>query len=153
MARRRKKRLAAFAEPAHVATLYVGQSKPDGGRVTRAELQRIVDGTARGIGGGATRLIGHGVWLEPGKPDLREDVATIGLVGSAADSCSKFMDRARALAGRAAGISKQTAVLTVVQCADGSIDADLVNARGQTEYPLTRLPGQLRRVAEYRRKR
>jgi len=142
---RRRRRLSRFAEPAHTAKLYIGRDKPNGGYVTDAELRRISDGTAGGIGGGATTADTRGTWNEPKKPILRERTATIELVGSAQDSCDKFRQRTRALAARAAGIAKQTAVLAVTTCATGEVDADLVNARGQTECPLTRLPGTKRR--------
>ncbi len=138
--RPRRRRLAAFAEPAHTAKLYIGRDKPGGGRVSDAEMEAIAYTATIGSGGGATMAAARGLWKEPGKRLLKETSATIELTSSGSESCSKFIRRARAIGARAAQIGKQTAVLVVAQCSDGSIDADLVNARGSSEYPLTKLP-------------
>lgn len=140
MSKRRQRRLKGFGEPAHTAKLYIGRDKPGGGRVSDQELEAIGYTATIGSGGGATMAAARGLWKEPGKRLLRETSATIELVSSGSESCSKFMKRARAIGARAAQIGKQTAVMVVAQCSDGTIDADLVDARGRTAYPLTKLP-------------
>lgn len=129
--RKRKKRLGALGDPAHVSRVIVGGTKPDGSKVTRAEVEKIVDVATFATGGAATVTRGQGRWRSPDSGKLyKEKATTIEVVSSANDSCDVFHRRMKAVAGRAARIADQESVITVTDCNGGRVEADLVTRRG-----------------------
>lgn len=128
-----KRKLAGMNEPAHVGRVYVGLTKqgkstPSVTKKERAAIERLV---ASVHGGSATTTKGRGVWAQENKAVVHENTMMVEVVSPGSESCDRFTRRMRAVAQRAARIGAQTGVLALTNCADGKIDAVVVDRNGR----------------------
>lgn len=154
MAKRKKK----FGDPAHIGRVIVGGTKPDGSKVSRAEVDKIVDVATFATGGAATVSRGQGRWRSPDTGKLyKEKATTVEIVSSAGDSCPVFHRRMKAVAARAAKIANQESVIAVTDCNGGEVQADLVTRSGARQARINTIRQRLsefkKRVQRKRSKR
>lgn len=146
MAKRKKN----LGDPAHIGRVIVGGTKPDGSKVSRAEVEKIVDVATFATGGAATVSRGQGRWRSPDTGKLyKEKATTVEIVSSAGDSCSVFHRRMKAVAARAAKIANQESVIAVTDCNGGEVQADLVTRSGARQ---ARINPVRQRLSEFKKR-
>lgn len=163
-----RRRSRQFGEPAHAGRIYIGRCIAVGEdkcaeRVTRARVQELVAAIGRNAGGGATATPARGVWRVPavregGKVKSparveKEPSVAIDVVSAGSDSCERFQTVLRKSAALAARAAKQSAVLAVAHCADGKVDAKLVDRKGGIAYLLSPTRSALGGLVPRRRRR
>lgn len=139
-----------LGDPAHIGRVIVGGTKPDGSKVSRGEVEKIVDVATFATGGAATVTRGQGRWRSPKTGQLyKEKSTTVEVVSSAGDSCSVFHRRMKAVAARAAKIAEQESVIAVTDCNGGEVQADLVTRSGKRQAEINTIR---QRLSEFKKR-
>lgn len=125
-----KGRTADLGEPAHLLQFYLGLQQKDGTPVTEAMKDTVLRQLHERFGA-YTTYDGHGRWRDEKSRKLFDEPSMIFSVvrnGSTA-TCNRTKGLGRNAARAIAKSANQYAVLLVTTCADGKVDAELVETK------------------------
>lgn len=123
-------RLHGLGEPAHLLQFYLGLQQKDGVPVTEAMKDTVLRQLHERFGA-YTTYDGHGRWRDEKTRKLFDEPSMIFSVvrnGSTA-TCNRTKGLGRNAARAIAKSANQFAVLLVTTCADGKVDAELVETK------------------------